>query len=387
MQHSSTNLLAKSPHLTTKHASALVSTRLDLPSRNVTAGTIEEAFVQFIFSCNPGVPVDTDTTALREAFRTPPKSGGKCFSTWTLFELIAQFQSKEIKTWADLALKLGVEPPDQDKGQSSQKIQQYAVRLKRWMHSMHVDAFFEYLLENPHPYWTEIPLDLNPISEGGRDGVAAEDDMALRSLLPHIRPRRGRKRPDDDSVSRSPSQKPKMEPGSDQNKPSVTGPSMDQQQLDLWAAGQPDARSGTYLFAQDQFNRMNMNIATQGRPNNEDFTQTPMTAQPYPAVTPATASNYWPEQTGTSNPGVMEQKWSLLHGGAEGLEDQEKSGDDHRSTGRRAKRTAKEKQLRRRSPRFPLRLLRKTPVLQQHSYILRFITRPNLWALPSNNTR
>lgn len=129
MQHSSTNLLAKSPNLCTVHAST-PSSRLDLPSRDVTAGTIEEAFVQFIFSCNPGVPVDTDTAALREAFKTPPKSGGKSFSTWTLFELIAQFQSKEIKTWADLALKLGVEPPDQDKGQSSQKIQQYAVRLK-----------------------------------------------------------------------------------------------------------------------------------------------------------------------------------------------------------------------------------------------------------------
>lgn len=130
MQQSSTNLLANSPHLRSIHASTPATTRPDLPSRNVTAGTIEEAFVQFIFCCNPGVPSDTDTTALKEAFRTPPKSGGRSFSTWTLFELIAQFQSKEIKTWADLALRLGVEPPDQEKGQSSQKIQQYAVRLK-----------------------------------------------------------------------------------------------------------------------------------------------------------------------------------------------------------------------------------------------------------------
>lgn len=130
MQQSSTDLLANSTHLRTIRVSASSTTRLELPSRNVTTGTIEEAFVQFIFSCNPGVPLDTDTAALKEAFRTPPKSGGKSFSTWTLFELIAQFQSKEIKTWADLALKLGVEPPDQERGQSSQKIQQYAVRLK-----------------------------------------------------------------------------------------------------------------------------------------------------------------------------------------------------------------------------------------------------------------
>jgi hypothetical protein len=67
---------------------------------------------------------------LREAFRTPPKSGGKSFSTFALFGLIQKLETKELKTWAELALQLGVEPPDQEKGQSSQKIQQYAVRLK-----------------------------------------------------------------------------------------------------------------------------------------------------------------------------------------------------------------------------------------------------------------
>lgn len=86
--------------------------------------------MSFILYCNPGVPTDTDTANLREAFRTPPKSGGKSFSTYNLFQLIKQLDDREIKTWAELALKLGVEPPDQDKGESSQKIQQYAVRLK-----------------------------------------------------------------------------------------------------------------------------------------------------------------------------------------------------------------------------------------------------------------
>jgi hypothetical protein len=101
-----------------------------LPNREVTAATIEDAYVDFILHCNPAVPADADSTALREAFRTPPKSGGKSFSTFTLYDLICQLERKELKTWAELALKLGVEPPDQDKGQSSQKIQQYAVRLK-----------------------------------------------------------------------------------------------------------------------------------------------------------------------------------------------------------------------------------------------------------------
>lgn len=131
MQNPGTNLLATSPHvLGPLHASTPISSRLGPPSRNATADNIEDLYVHFILYCNPAVPLETDTAVLREAFGTPPKSGGKSFSTWTLFELITQFQSKEIKTWGELALRLGVEPPDQDKGQSSQKIQQYAVRLK-----------------------------------------------------------------------------------------------------------------------------------------------------------------------------------------------------------------------------------------------------------------
>lgn len=157
---------------------------------------------------------------------------------------------------------------------------------------MHVDAFFDYLLENPHPYWTDIPADANPVSEGGRDGVAAEDDMALRSLLPHIRPRRGRKRPDDvQSLSRSPSQKPRMEPGEDH--PSISGPAVEH--LDLWT-GQPGARSSAYLFAQDQFTRMDIGLGNTGAWSGEDFTQTPMTAHPYSTATPASTNAFWPDQ-------------------------------------------------------------------------------------------
>lgn len=114
----------------TRPPTVAAGARRHLPDRNVTASTIEDAFTDFILHCNPAVPLDTDTAALREAFRTPPKSGGKSFSSFTLFQLIRQLETKELKTWAELALKLGVEPPDQEKGQSSQKIQQYAVRLK-----------------------------------------------------------------------------------------------------------------------------------------------------------------------------------------------------------------------------------------------------------------
>lgn len=137
MQRSTSNLLAKPfPPPVTRPPSP----RFALPSRNVDAETIEDAYVQFVLACNPGVPVDVDTSVLRETFQTPPKSGGKSFSTWTLFQLITQFQSKEIKTWGELALKLGVERPDQEKGESSQKIQQYAVRLKVFRSIIHMQT-------------------------------------------------------------------------------------------------------------------------------------------------------------------------------------------------------------------------------------------------------
>lgn len=124
------NVFARSPASAHNVARRPSSLSTMLPGRTVTSDTIEDTYVQFILCCNPAVPADTDTAVLREAFQTPPKSGGKTFNTFRLFELIKQLEAKELKTWAELALKLGVEPPDQDKGQSSQKIQQYAVRLK-----------------------------------------------------------------------------------------------------------------------------------------------------------------------------------------------------------------------------------------------------------------
>ncbi|KAK3372872.1 ARS binding protein 2-domain-containing protein [Lasiosphaeria ovina] len=260
--------------------------RRELPDRNVTSLSFDDAYVAFVLFCNPGVPTDTDSAALREAFRTPPKSGGKSFSTFTLFELIKQLEARELKTWAELALKLGVEPPDQEKGQSSQKIQQYAVRLKRWMHSMHVDAFFEYLLNRPHPYWTEIPSDQTPVADLERDGVAAEDDMALRALLPQIKPRRGRKRPDDDDTNKSPSQRPSPQPD----------------EFEPWTA-HPDGRGSVFLFPVSDPSRLNAHTPMGQPPNppwnqNNDVAQTPLTAYPHPqsAITPSTRQSFWGEE-------------------------------------------------------------------------------------------
>lgn len=79
---------------------------------------------------------------------------------------------------------------------------------------MHVDAFFEYLLNKNHVYWTQIPsLDEQP-SEFGRDGVTPEEDLALRALLPETRPKRGRRKAEDRDIDgdtgRSPAQRSRL---------------------------------------------------------------------------------------------------------------------------------------------------------------------------------
>lgn len=101
-----------------------------LPPRNLTDETIDDAYIAFIFYCNPNVPLSTNTYELRRTFRCPPRSDGKNFSIFTLWELIQKLDSKELKTWIQLSIELGVEPPSLEKKQSTQKVQQYAVRLK-----------------------------------------------------------------------------------------------------------------------------------------------------------------------------------------------------------------------------------------------------------------
>ena len=101
-----------------------------LPSPDTDASTIDDAYVQFIMYCNPSVPLNTNTDELRKGFRSMPKTDGNCFDTYALFELIKKLEAKEIETWSALVIELGVEPPDPAKYQSSQKVQQFAVRMK-----------------------------------------------------------------------------------------------------------------------------------------------------------------------------------------------------------------------------------------------------------------
>lgn len=64
---------------------------------------------------------------------------------------------------------------------------------QRWMHAMHIDAFFEYCMGNSHDYYTQLPPP-GPFVGEIRDGVALEEDLALRALVPQWKPKRGRKR-------------------------------------------------------------------------------------------------------------------------------------------------------------------------------------------------
>jgi hypothetical protein len=128
--NASPRFTAISPASQPKQTSHYTPTDRHAPSRDVSDDTLDEAYAAFILYCNPNFATTIDTAELTRLFRTPPRSDGKAFSTWTLFELIRKFDANEIKTWTQLALDLGVERPDTEKGQSTQKVQQYSVRLK-----------------------------------------------------------------------------------------------------------------------------------------------------------------------------------------------------------------------------------------------------------------
>ncbi|CAJ0868959.1 6238_t:CDS:2 [Entrophospora sp. SA101] len=142
-------------------------------------------YIDFITYCNPNAPADMDYTPLIRSFNSVPKSDGKNFDTWTLYQLVSKHHSGEIKTWTKLAQQLGVE---RTADSSPQKIQQYAVRLKKWMKSIHIDAFFDYLLARPNEYYQDP--DKNPIlirrSGSSRNSKNNKDGHRNKRLKPSV---------------------------------------------------------------------------------------------------------------------------------------------------------------------------------------------------------
>jgi len=168
--------------------------------------------------------------------------------------------------------------------------------MQRWLHAMHVDAFFEYLLNKAHGYWTQVPSINEPTSEFGRDGVPAEEDLALRALLPETRPKRGRRkaedRDDDIDSAKSPSQRRRIDSpiGSEDfmlaresmigDTPATAHPGFSQSFNDRtvpWSAA--DIRAPPSL---DNF-----------RWTHPEEAQTPMSAYPRSAITPSNRMDMW----------------------------------------------------------------------------------------------
>lgn len=106
------------------------SSKRSLPPTDITDENLDGRYVQFILYCNPAIPDGVDATALKAGLRSPPRSDGKTYSPFVIFRLISRLENKEIKSWTSLVVEMGVELPDTSKNQSTQKVQQYAVRLK-----------------------------------------------------------------------------------------------------------------------------------------------------------------------------------------------------------------------------------------------------------------
>ena len=62
----------------------------------------------------------------------------------------------------------------------------------------------------PNTYYTDRPVGNESLAEGPRDGVAPEEDLALRALLPEWRPKRGRRKAEEMETENTPSRKTPM---------------------------------------------------------------------------------------------------------------------------------------------------------------------------------
>lgn len=183
---------------------------------------------------------------------------------------------------------------------------------------MHVDAFFEYLLNKPHVYWTQVPSVNEPVSDFGRDGVAAEEDLALRALLPETRPKRGRRKAEDREESetgKSPSQRPRLDSPSLSEDFMMTRSTLIADTTTP-AAAHPD-------FQQTFSDRMAPWSATEMRGSlpgafrwpPPDTTQTPLSAYPQSAITP-TNRQLWGDSSEPRSAITPKSKSRRRHGPA-----------------------------------------------------------------------
>ncbi|KAL8856436.1 MAG: hypothetical protein Q9178_007006 [Gyalolechia marmorata] len=301
-----------------------------LPSIEITDESIDQAYVDFILYCNPSIPLDTDSTELKKGFRSPPMSDGKKFNPFTLYGLISRLETKDIKTWVQLVIELGAEHPDPSKNQSTQKLQQYAVRLKRWLHAFHVDAFFHYCLRIPNTYYTERPPADQQPGEIVRDGVPPEEDLALRALLPELRPKRGRRRADEPDEESNPPKRVQQHRSTSAEffqafdeqysaHPSNAAPwSAQAQQSDAWAAARmaiaPNTPSTGRTPSTAQLSAHDATQHLRWKINEQDGT--PMSPYPQSAITPRHNYSASPsfEEPKSANPAGLKSRARKRHG-------------------------------------------------------------------------
>ena len=167
-----------------------------LPPTDVTDENLDERYVQFILYCNPSISDAVDTTELRVGLRSPPRSDGKNYSPFVIFRLISRLEAKDIKSWTSLVVEMGVELPDASKNQSTQKVQQYAVRLKVGYVLFSLLTIFPfsfcpqlylYIPEKSDSDWNHIfsagytPITLTPSST-----IASESRMSITTKFQHL---------------------------------------------------------------------------------------------------------------------------------------------------------------------------------------------------------
>lgn len=146
-------------------------------------------------------------------------------------------------------------------------------------------------MNKPHVYWTQVPSVNEPASESGRDGVSAEEDLALRALLPETRPKRGRRKAEDrddaGELGKSPSQRPRL------NSPTLSEDFMIARASLIAENTTPATAQSSFCHSFDDrivpwsATDIRASVPDGFRWSHPDDAQTPISAYPRSAVTPS----------------------------------------------------------------------------------------------------
>lgn len=156
-------------------------------------------------------------------------------------------------------------------------------------------------MSKPHVYYEQLPPVHAPFPEDGRDGVPLEEDLAIRALDPKYRPKRGRRKADEEDgsveMSSTPSKRPHLDAPAvfnlDQNRlghpasayPSTAYPSSahpDHDFRDPWAAVDTSSGAQSNPSVRRAFASQSAHPASAG----QQLHWRPPVPQPFSAITP-----------------------------------------------------------------------------------------------------